>query len=165
MTRNRESNVVFAVHTPGLAGDDRIERTSIAGKQITATFMDGTITIVHSGDSYEVAQYDDGRLDCPKCERNTVYESRRGLKIHMSKAHDGPNHETRTCWHCNDDFAVGADRDAQFCSWLCYQSHRRGLPSSDTAHEGLVVEQSSEPANGQHKQTRRRVIKESLING
>jgi len=128
------------------------------------TLMHGTITIVHNGKSYEVAQYDDGRLDCPKCERNTVYENERGLKIHMSKAHDGPNHETRTCWHCNDDFGVRTNRDVRFCSWLCYQSHRRGLPSSDTAHGGLAVEQSSEPANGQHKQTRQRVAEGALSN-
>lgn len=118
--------------------------------------MHGTITIVHNGKSHEVGQYDDGRLDCPKCGRNTVYANKRGLKIHMSKAHDGPNHETRTCWHCNDDFAVQAGRDVRFCSWLCYQSHVSGLPSNDTVHEGLSVEQSSEPANGQQKQTRQR---------
>jgi len=85
--------------------------------------------VTYGEETYEVRQYKDGGLGCPKCK--SICDGKRGLRSHLSLSHGDDGRVTRECNHCGEEFRLKAWDDRQHCSRECGYAAQSGEANTE----------------------------------
>ncbi|MFB1066484.1 hypothetical protein [Natrinema sp. H-ect4] len=77
--------------------------------------------------------------ECPTCDRDD-FDSKKGLRIHHSKAHGESIRNTTTCDHCGGEFESPRNAPGKYCSRKCMGLARRNRVTLECETCGTELE-------------------------